>query len=224
MHKILFFGLTGLGNSILKGLINTNCEIIGLVTDKQYCGFKYYEEIPLDIFAQSNSIPVFYSLEHADLLSYDTIVVGSYSKKIPEKIILNAKLAINIHPSLLPDYRGANPYYWAIKNEEKETGVTIHRLTRNLDDGEYLLQGCYTIKSNETQGSLRKELSLLGERLILIYFQNTTYWNARPVIKSHNSIKYAPRVQDAERRILDIYEVGTQDSHRRALTPYPGYI
>ena len=74
---------------------------------------------------------------------------------------------MSFHPSLLPEYRGACPFYWVILNGEKETGVTVHKVEEKIDSGDILLKKFINVSSSETQGSLRKKLAkLTGEAVI----------------------------------------------------------
>ena len=88
-------------------------------------------------------------------LNIDMAVVCSFNYKIPKELLETVKDGfINLHPSLLPAYRGANPYSRVIMNAEKETGVTLHYMNEEFDKGNIVLQARCPIEKNETMGSL----------------------------------------------------------------------
>lgn len=94
-------------------------------------------------------------------LNPDIILVASWGEKLKKEIYTLPKIAtINVHPSLLPKYRGPNPYFWVIKNQEKKSGVTFHLVDSNYDTGAILAQEEIEITENETGKSLKKKTVL----------------------------------------------------------------
>ena len=79
---------------------------------------------------------------------------------------------INVHPSMLPKYRGGNPYSRVIMNGETETGVTIHFMDESFDTGDIIAQKAYHIHSKATMGTLFNELNVLGIELLLQVLQS----------------------------------------------------
>lgn len=97
----------------------------------------------------------------------DLILCADFGQKIPENVLKSAKiLAINIHPSLLPKYRGASPIPYAILMGEKETGVTIMRMTNMIDQGPILAQITTNISPQDTRLTLENRLSTLAVKLL----------------------------------------------------------
>lgn len=97
----------------------------------------------------------------------DLFLVHSYSMIIKNDILNIPRLGgLNIHASLLPKYRGCNPIEWAIINNEKKTGATLHKLTANLDSGKILLQLKTPIKKHETWRDINKKVSILNEKIL----------------------------------------------------------
>ncbi|WOF16344.1 hypothetical protein F1737_06250 [Methanoplanus sp. FWC-SCC4] len=80
--------------------------------------------------------------------------------------------AVNYHPSLLPDYRGADPYFWVIKNGENETGVTIHYIDERPDTGDIILQKKHILREGEDISELRRALSTIGSDLAIDALNN----------------------------------------------------
>ncbi len=95
--------------------------------------------------------------------SYDLGLSVGYDKKLPGWLIdLPSMSTINIHPSLLPRYRGANPYFWVLHNLEETTGVSLHYMDEDLDTGPIIAQEETPIGERDTMGDLFFELARLG--------------------------------------------------------------
>ncbi len=98
----------------------------------------------------------------------DLLVVAAYGQILSSAVLGTARLGgINVHASLLPKYRGAAPINWAIFHGEKRTGVTIIRMSRQLDAGDILAQEAVDILPEETAGELEARLGPLGAKLAL---------------------------------------------------------
>ena len=96
-------------------------------------------------------------------LKPELLAVAAYGKLLPETLLsIPSIAAINVHSSLLPKYRGAAPINWAILNGERETGVTIQHLSRELDAGDIVLAKSTPIGETEDAGQLYTRLSELG--------------------------------------------------------------
>lgn len=97
---------------------------------------------------------------------HDLGVSIGYDKKLPPWLIRHPRLKnINIHPSLLPHYRGANPYFWVIKNQEPETGVTLHYMDENFDTGPIIRQEKLSLDNQTLMGELFIELNQTGSQM-----------------------------------------------------------
>jgi len=92
-------------------------------------------------------------LEHIKQINPDIICSNSLNHKVPDKIIKLARFfSVNIHPSLLPSYKGPSPIFWVLYNQEEYSGITIHELTSQYDDGKILFQKKYALgKISEKQ-------------------------------------------------------------------------
>ena len=98
-------------------------------------------------------------LENLTKASPDLIVLAGFLQKIPEKIINAFKnKIINIHPSLLPKYKGLNTHLRAIKNKDKFSGASVHKVTQKLDSGKIILQKKIKILKKDTVKSLEKKV------------------------------------------------------------------
>jgi len=174
--KIIFFGSDEFGIPSLNEL-KKNFDLLAVVTapDKPKGRGLKLLPTPVKKWAEENSIPVFTPeifdndfIFRLKSLNSDLIVLISYGKKLPPEIIEIPELcSINIHPSLLPKYRGAAPIEWALINGEKETGITVIKMSEKIDTGEIILQKKFPVFSDDDAISLKRRLSnASGEILI----------------------------------------------------------
>jgi methionyl-tRNA formyltransferase len=102
-----------------------------------------------------------------ETLSADLIVVAGWGRILARDVLDAARFGgVNIHPSLLPSYRGRNPIFWTLRQGEPQTGVTIHRMTEDVDQGPILLQRAFPILPRATSATLRRDLDELGAELL----------------------------------------------------------
>ena len=126
----------------------------------------------VQIYSEIKKVPVF-TLESLDEIPGDSdrpdfIIVAGYGKLIPNNWLAFPKLmAINMHASLLPHYRGAFPAEWAILRGEKETGITLVAMSPEFDKGEILIQESIPIETNDTHETLYTKLYDLGADLLV---------------------------------------------------------
>lgn len=97
-----------------------------------------------------------------------SLIICTYFDQIIRKRLLEIPLfgVINVHPSLLPSYRGVKPVFWVLKNSEPKTGITIHMMDEGIDTGDILVQKEIEISMNDSFHSLMKRLSLEGSVLL----------------------------------------------------------
>lgn len=144
----------------LSKLVTQGFNIVGVVpphhseaTYSLMCGFTNSLKLPLITY--QNSLDEIDFLHKIRQLNADIAVVCSYNKKFPQEFLKTTKDGfVNCHPSLLPEYRGANPYSHVLINNEKETGITLHFMDENFDTGNIIAQKRITIDKNETMGTL----------------------------------------------------------------------
>jgi methionyl-tRNA formyltransferase len=120
-------------------------------------GIPVYEPVSLRAFAR----------EHA-AQSYDLFVLASYGRILPKEILdMPALGALNVHPSLLPKYRGATPIQTALRNGDTETGVTIMLMDAGMDTGDIVLQERTPISPQERYGELHDRLAVFGAKALV---------------------------------------------------------
>jgi len=163
--KIVFFGtpdyVVPIVNLLHKRFSDKTGEssILAVVTQKPKPSGRKQEIAysAVDTWAYKKNIPVTYEL--TAIPPADLGVLAAYGEIIPDSVIKNFKFGIlNIHPSLLPKYRGASPVQAAISSMDKETGVTIIKIDSQMDHGPIVSQFKENITETDTLGSLRENL------------------------------------------------------------------
>ena len=171
--KILFFGTPLFAEIVLKKLISKH-EVVGVVcqTDKPANRGKKLLSPKIKELAESLGIKVYQferlkdNLDTFRNIDCDLFVTASYGKILPKEL-LDMKLCIHVHPSMLPKYRGSTPIQTALLNGDKETGVTIMKTAVGMDDGDIILQEKVKICEDDDYNSLMPKLAEVGSELLL---------------------------------------------------------
>lgn len=160
----------------LDGLLMAGVNIVGVLGPKK--DHSMFHDFKNFVLARGLNYIDYDQLDESQLiekvkkLDVDAAVVCSFNYKIP-RVLMNATRDgfINVHPSMLPKYRGGNPYSRVIMNGETETGVTIHFMDEGFDTGDIIAQKAYHIHSKATMGTIFNELNVLGIELLLQVLQ-----------------------------------------------------
>ena len=168
----------------LEKIIDSGYEVVGVVTPPDRPKGRGMKMIacPVKEYAIEKNIKVFqpekivnnkeFKTEIKNL-DVDLFVVVSYGKILPKSFLeIPKKGAINVHPSLLPKYRGSAPIQWAILNGDENTGVTIMYMNEKMDAGDIILQKEVKIDEDETTGELWNRLSTIGAEMLLESIKN----------------------------------------------------
>lgn len=132
-------------------------------------------------------------------LNADIVLVGTWGEKIKKPIINLPKLAtINVHPSLLPKYRGPNPYLQAIKHLEKESGITFHLMDENFDTGAILLQKKVPIESTDTGAELRQKIVSKAREGVCELMKNLDTEIMIPLAQDEKYASYFPQIEEKD--------------------------
>ncbi len=176
--RIVFMGTPDFAVPCLKALIDDGNEIPAVFTQPDKPKGRGYAMTPppVKVCALEHDIPVFQpnTLRDGEALGImselepDMIVVVAYGKILPKEILELPRLGcVNVHASLLPEYRGAAPIQWAVLDGKKKTGVTAMLMDVGLDTGDMLMKAELEIGENETADELHDRLSELGAELIV---------------------------------------------------------
>jgi len=174
--KIIFMGTPEFAETILESLIENKYKIISVYTqgDKKVGRNQELQKSPVKILAQKNNIPIFtpeklkLEVENIQKQNPDLIIVAAYGKIIPQEILDIPKFkCINIHPSLLPKYRGASPLQNTLLNGEKITGTTVMLMSQEVDAGYILSQATTEIYPEEKLPEFSQKMAQKSAELLL---------------------------------------------------------
>lgn len=229
--RIVFIGSTDFSLESLKIIIHNGYNVVGVITNSDiFNDRKINKENSIKNFALKNNLTLLQPnnlknknfLESLKKLKADLQIVVSF-KILPECIWSMPMLGtFNLHPSLLPQYRGPAPIHWAIINGEKVTGVTTFVIDNNIDSGKIILQEKVYIENNDYFIDLYKKLSKKGAFLVLEtiekYIINDLVLTKQ---KLKEKLKYAPKIFNIDCRINwndSLYNIYNKI---RGLSPYP---
>lgn len=231
MIKVGFFGTPDIASYSLERLCE-KFQIVFLVApeDKecgrnrevQYCSAKETascRDIPV-LQPASLRDPEFQSA--IESYSADIFVVVAYGKLIPEKVFSLPPLGtINLHPSLLPKYRGAAPVQWALINGEMVSGVTVQMINKDLDAGDIVLQEKFAIDENATAEELYEKVLPLGAELLIKSIELLASGEADTVAQNHDEATYCGKIDRAVAHINWSDKASEIHNLVRGLNPKP---
>ena len=177
--RILFMGTPDFALESLKALYEAKYDIIGVVTniDKPKGRGMKMVASPVKEYAIEKNLQVYQPikvrnnpefLEEVRKLNPDLICVVAYGKILPQELLDIPKYGcVNVHGSLLPEYRGAAPIQWAVLNGDKKTGVTTMFMNAGMDTGDMILKEEVEIGEDETTGELWNRLKMIGANLLI---------------------------------------------------------
>lgn len=171
--RVIFMGTPEFGVAVLRKLVEDQWDVCAVYTQPDKPKNRGMKMIPTPVkeYALTQSVPVYQPvscrdesvLEEIRALQPDVIVVAAYGKILPQALLDIPKLAIiNVHSSVLPQYRGAAPINWAILNGDTETGVSVQYMVAELDAGDILLSKYTPIDPEEDAQQLYDRLAILG--------------------------------------------------------------
>lgn len=233
--RIVFMGTPEFAATSLQMLIKNGYHVVGVVTapDKPAGRGMQLRQSAVKQLAIENNLPVLQPaklkdptfIEALQSLKPDLQVVVAF-RMLPE-VVWNMPPfgTINVHGSLLPDYRGAAPIHHAIMNGESETGVTTFKLRHAIDTGDILRSRKLSISPNETTGELHDRMMHAGAELLDETLTALLNNSLQPQPQHHideKLIKHAPKIQNAD--CLIHFNLPAQQVHNmiRGLSPFPG--
>jgi methionyl-tRNA formyltransferase len=253
--RIIFMGTPDFAVASLDALVKAKCNIVGVITapDKPAGRGMKMTESAVKKFATLHRLNVLQPeklknasfIEQLRSLKADLQIVVAF-RMLPE-IVWNMPPmgTINLHGSLLPQYRGAAPINWAVINGEKQTGVTTFKLKHEIDTGDILLQRSFPIGENETAGEVHDKMKEIGADLLvetvkgladgsleekpqstiaddLPANRKSEYKDSdSPFTSQHSTLKHAPKIFTGTAQIDWNRSVDEIHNLIRGLSPYP---
>lgn len=230
--KIVFMGTPDFAVASLNALQQAGLEIVGVVTapDKPAGRGQKLNESAVKKYAQENGLTVLQPiklkdplfLEELKALNADLFVVVAF-RMLPEVVWqMPSKGTINLHGSLLPQYRGAAPINHVLINGEQETGVTTFFLKQEIDTGDIIFSDAIAISDNETAGSLHDKLMIVGANLLVKTVKAIEADDYNEVPQPHSEdLKAAPKIFKDFCKVDWNQSNNTVYNHIRGLSPYP---
>lgn len=230
--RYAFFGTGPLAESVLASLARAGYKPSLLVTKPDAPQGRHMQMTApnIKIWAEMNDIPVFQPETLKGMVkdsplhdgTYDVFIVASYGKIIPEDILdLPVKGVLNVHPSLLPKYRGPSPIESALLDGCLTTGISIMKLDSEMDHGPVLAQGAFIIDPSATAGGMEVECGMLGGELLVQVLPHYLDGTLVPKEQEHALATTSKKITKELGEIT--LETNAADVQRkfRALTPWP---
>ena len=230
--RVVFMGTPDIAATCLKKLLADDFQVVGVYTqpDRPKGRGMKMQFSPVKEVALAHNIPVFQpenfreeeTVEELRSLQPDVVAVVAYGRILPQKVLdIVPNGFINIHASVLPQYRGSAPYQWAVLDGLTETGVSAQFMVRAMDAGPVVGVSKTAIGPNETAGELLDRLAVLGADLLtetLTKFANNTL---EPAYQDESKVTLAPML-DKSMCPLD-FNLPAQQVHNkvRGLNPWP---
>ena len=232
--SIVFMGTPGFATTILKKLHTEGVTIKGVITspDRKSGRGQKVNKSDVKIFAEEKNLHIMQPTNLKDpefiselqALKADLFIVVAF-RMLPEVVWgMPPKGTINLHASLLPNFRGAAPINWAIINGETETGVTSFFIEREIDTGMIIEKEKLFIGENENAGELHDRLMHLGADVIYSTYQRIAKGDVKAIDQDDlidAEMKPAPKIFKPDCRINFNQSVATVHNFCRGLSPYP---
>ena len=232
--KTVFFGTSEFAVPALKGLLNFGYNVLAVVTqpEKPVGRARVVMPSPIKKAAIENNIPVFEPhnlkkdeefFEQFKNLNVDLCVVAAYGKIIPSRYLEIPKYGfLNIHPSLLPKYRGPSPIQTTIMNGDRETGVAIMKVDEEMDHGAILRITNYELRITDYYKKVEDDLSKLGAELLIDTLPKYISGEIKPQEQNHSRATFTKLLIREDGRIDWSKTAEEIYNQIRALNPEPG--
>ncbi len=230
--RVVFMGTPDIAATCLKKILADGFEVVGVYTQPDRPkgrGMKLVAS-PVKEVALAHNIPVFQpenfrtdeTVEQLRALRPDVCAVVAYGRILPQRVLdIPAKGCVNIHASLLPQYRGSAPYQWAVLDGLKETGVSAQFMKLQMDAGDVIDVAKTPIGENETAGELLDRLAVLGADLLSRTLGRIAEGSTTATAQDESKVTFAPML-DKSMCPIDWNKTAQQVHDQvRGLHPWP---
>mgnify|MGYP006163701237 CR=1 FL=1 len=232
MVKIVFFGTPSFAVVALEALLNSEHSVVAVVTqpDRHRGRGQRLSASPIKEIALKSDLPVIQPTKLNDTGFLDDLatlrpalgVVVAYGQFLPNRLLqLPPFGTINIHPSLLPKYRGAAPIQRAIMAGETETGITIIKLIKKMDAGPMLQQQIIPVTHDDTTKTLEPRLAKIGASLLITCVNNLAKGGITQQNQDESKATFAPRITKEDGQIQWANSAKQIHNQIRSLHPWP---
>jgi len=232
-HRVILMSTPAFGVSTLTALLARGYNVVGLVTQPDKPAGRGLPVVPppMKTAALEHGVPVFQpsslfspdAIESLAATEPNLILVAAYGKFIPEEVCRLAPLgAINLHPSLLPRWRGACPVVAAVLAGDSHTGLTVHFVVNEMDQGDILGQVAVPVGPHDTAEQLMERLGAMGGEFFLDTVEDWVAGRIVPQVQDGREATWCDRMTKQQGEID--WQQGAAHIARqvRALTPWPG--
>lgn len=210
--RVVFMGTPDFSVPVLRRLIEDGYEIVGVVTqpDRPKGRKKELTPPPVKVEAVNHGLPIIQpeklkrpeDLQQVLDLEPDLVITAAFGQILPKQLLDTPKFGcINVHASLLPEYRGGAPIHQAIIDGKKETGITIMYMVEKLDAGDILTQAKVNIEEDDHVGSLHNKLSVIGAELLSHTIPNLIAGKLTPIKQEDEKVTFAPNISREKEKI-----------------------
>ncbi|MGT2935739.1 methionyl-tRNA formyltransferase [Streptococcus castoreus] len=232
MTTLLFMGTPQFSATVLKGLLEeSNYEILAVVTqpDRAVGRKKEIKMTPVKELALEHNLPVYQpeklsgsqELEELMCLGADGIVTAAFGQFLPTKLLDSVSFAVNVHASLLPKYRGGAPIHYAIMNGDKEAGVTIMEMVKEMDAGDMVAKASTPILATDNVGTLFEKLAVIGRDLLLDSLPAYLSGELKPIPQDHSQATFSPNISPEQEKLDWTRSAQEVFNHIRGMNPWP---
>ena len=233
--KILFLGTPDFAAASLQAILDSKHELCAVITQPDRASGRGLKKLasPVKTLAQKSNIKIYQpekinvkgTMEFLNSSKADILVLVAYGEILKEEILnYGSYKPINLHPSLLPDLRGAAPLQWAVLRGYKETGISTQYMVKELDAGDVLLQEKLSIGEEETLLELQERAQAIGGKLLVKTLDELEKGNITPKAQNSSLASFAPRLDKSMSPIAWEKEREHIHNHIRGLNPWPGAI
>ena len=230
--RVVFMGTPDIAATCLKKILADGFEVVGVYTQPDRPKGRGMKMVfsPVKEVAIANNIPVFQpenfradeDVQVLRDLKPDVCAVVAYGRILPQRVLDIAALGnVNIHASLLPQYRGSAPYQWAVLDGLTETGVTAQHMALKMDAGDVIDVAKCPIGGNETAGELLERLAVLGADLLSDVLKKFESGRPEGIPQDEAKVSFAPML-DKTMCPIDWNKTAQQVHNQvRGLHPWP---
>ena len=230
--RVVFMGTPDIAATCLKKIIEDGFDVVAVYTQPDRPkgrGMKLVAS-PVKELALLHGLPVYQpesfkddeAVEQLCALRPDVVAVVAYGRILPQRVLdIPAKGCVNIHASILPQYRGSAPYQWAVLDGCTETGVTAQFMSRGVDEGDVIDIAKTAIGENETAGQLLDRLAQLGAELLCSVLSRFAAGPVQGIPQNREEATFAPML-DKSICPIDWNKTARQIHNQvRGLHPWP---
>ncbi|MBO6087149.1 methionyl-tRNA formyltransferase [bacterium] len=233
--KVVILGKGEMLSNLIEGVIAAGSEIVGVFRYEYTMDDKF---LPIkDFFKPSNDLTLIkqYKLHQIKCksvnsnefknellrLNADVMLVGTWGERIKKEIFdIPVIASVNVHPSLLPKYRGPNPYLQNILHRETKSGITFHLINEDFDRGAILVQKQIDILPNDTSKELKERTVFQARLMCAELLKKLEYGVVTPIAQKEEEATYFPNIDDND-KMLDFERETAEEIHARIRALHP---